>query len=71
MESIANDQERPWSEIVDLWQSYNTQLASLIRHVNPESLRHIWRRPDGTELDLEFIMRDYIVHLRHHLDQIL
>ena len=23
------------------------------------------------EVDLEFIMRDYVVHLRHHLDQIL
>jgi hypothetical protein len=26
--------------------------------------------PDGNDVDLEFIMRDYVVHLRHHLEQI-
>jgi len=29
------------------------------------------RSPDGKDLDLEFIIRDYVVHMRHHLDQIL
>ena len=64
-------QDRPWSEIIDLWRKYNTQLASVIRQVDPKALRHVWHTPDGKDLDLEFIMRDYVVHLRHHLDQIL
>jgi hypothetical protein len=63
-------QERPWNEIIDLWQNYNTQLASLIRNVDPASLRHVWHMPDGKDADLEFIMRDYVLHLRHHLEQI-
>src|SRR3989441_4957570 len=61
---VQRYQDRPWSEIVELWQSYNTQLAELIRHVNPQTLRHIWHTSDGKDLDLEFIMRDYVVHLR-------
>jgi hypothetical protein len=68
---IQNYQDRPWQEIIALWQAYNTQLASLIRNVKPDALRHLWHTPDGKDLDLEFIMRDYVVHLRHHLDQIL
>jgi hypothetical protein len=63
-------QARPWLEIIDLWVNYNTQLASVIHHVDSSSLRHVWNMPDGKNADLEFIMRDYVVHLRHHLEQI-
>jgi DinB superfamily len=63
-------QDRPWREIIELWRAYNVQLASLIRDVNAAALQNVWRKPDGQELNLEFIMRDYVVHLRHHLEQI-
>ena len=68
---VQRYQERPWSEIVDLWEMYNTQLAFLIRKVDPAALQHVWRDREGNEQDLEFIMRDYVVHLRHHLAQIV
>ena len=68
---IQRYQERSWHEIIELWQVYNTQLAPLIRGVDPATLQHVWHMPDGKEVDLEFIMRDYVVHLRHHLEQIL
>jgi hypothetical protein len=68
---IQRYQERPWREIVDLCVAYNTQLASLIRNVEKGFLAHIWHTPDGKDMDLEFIMRDYVVHLRHHLEQAL
>ena len=64
-------QERSWSDIIDLWQMYNLQLAGVIRLVDPKALRNIWHMPDGNDVDLEFIIRDYVVHMRHHLDQIL
>jgi hypothetical protein len=64
-------QDRPWVEIVDYWESCNRQLATLIRQVDETCLRNVWRAPDGNDLDLEFIIRDYLVHMRHHLDQIL
>jgi len=68
---VQGYQDRSWGELIDLWRMYNTQLASVIEHVGPAALRHVWHTPDGKDLDLEFIMRDYVVHLRHHLDQIL
>jgi len=67
---IQRYQERPWKEIVELWMAYNTQLASLIRQVDSAALNHVWHTPDGKDLDLEFIMKDYVVHLRHHLEQV-
>jgi hypothetical protein len=68
---VQRYQERPWLEIIQLWQSYNTQLAAVIRTVDPQALQHVWHTPDGKDLTLEFLMRDYVTHLRHHLDQIL
>lgn len=64
-------QGRPWREIIELWRTYNMQLAALIRDVNPAALHNVWHTPDGKDLNLEFIMRDYVVHLRHHLEQIV
>ena len=68
---VQRYQDRPWLEIVRLWQAYNTQLADVIRTVDPKSLQNVWHTPDGKDLTLEFLMRDYVTHLRHHLDQIL
>jgi hypothetical protein len=64
-------QDHTWAEIVDLWTSYNRHLATVIRRLDPQALKNIWKTPSGNELDLEFIARDYITHTRHHLEQIL
>jgi hypothetical protein len=68
---VQRYQDRPWFEIIDLWQMYNTQLASVIRQADPKALGHVWHTPDDRELELQFLIRDYVVHLKHHLDQIL
>jgi hypothetical protein len=68
---LQHYQDRPWREIIDMWQMYNNQLVEVIRYVDPKALRNTWRAPDGKDVDLEFIIRDYLVHMRHHLDQIL
>lgn len=68
---VQRYQERPWQDIIELWVTYNAQLATLIRDVDKGALKHVWHTPDGKDLDLEFIMRDYVVHLRHHLEQVL
>jgi hypothetical protein len=68
---VQRYQDRSWSQIIDLWQMYNTQLAEVIGQVDSKALRNVWHAPDGKDLDLEFLIRDYVVHMRHHLDQIL
>lgn len=73
--------DEPWPELIQLWSSYNLHLAHVISAIPEESLmqtriRHnldqIALRPvdknDVTTLD--YFVRDYLVHMKHHLDQI-
>ena len=74
-------QHESWPLLVDLWRLYNLHLihvascipASVLsapRH--PHSLHQLaWESVDeATPVTLEFLVRDYIGHARHHLDQI-
>ncbi len=67
---IQRYQERPWTEIIELWRLNNRNLSWIIRHVDANSLGNLWRAPDGQDVNLEFIIRDYLTHMRHHLDHI-
>jgi len=71
-----------WPELVDLWRAVNLHVARVMdttpdatrarSHVR-HSLDRIAYRPvrAGDAATLEFLMRDYVAHLRHHLAQIL
>jgi len=61
---------RDWRELVELWAAYNRHLTHVIRHVDARAAGHIWRSP-GRDYRLEFLIEDYLRHLRHHLAQIL
>jgi hypothetical protein len=61
---------RPWSELITLWSAYNRHLAHVIAHINPEHLDNVWVADSGT-YDLGFLVTDYLVHLRHHVEQAL
>jgi hypothetical protein len=74
-----NDED--WSRLVQLWKLYNLHLAHLASFISPESLRGertehnldviAWRPVDKNEpATLEYFIRDYAGHMRHHLDQI-
>jgi hypothetical protein len=68
---VQRYQDQPWQQIFAVWASYNTQLAQVIGFVDPKALQNVWRMPDGREVTLEFVIRDYVTHMRHHLDQLL
>ena len=68
---LGHYQVQEWETLVSLWEGYNRHLAHLIRHIEPAALKHTWTSPGGEVVDLEFVVRDYIVHLQHHLDQIV
>lgn len=72
----------PWRELVALWQTYNLQLARVMQAV-PEELRLRERRthnlqeigwqtvPPDKPATLDYLMSDYVGHLKNHLRQIL
>ncbi|HVP46919.1 MAG TPA: DinB family protein [Bryobacteraceae bacterium] len=61
---------RRWRDLVELWLAYNRHLVHVIRNADASAARHVWKGPGG-DTDLEFLIGDYLKHLRHHLEQIL
>ena len=63
--------DRPWSDLVTLWDSYNRHLAHVIASI-PEDRRDTLCVIGNSEpVTLGFLVHDYAVHLRHHLDQVV
>ena len=74
-------QDESWSDMIQLWSSYNlhllhviaaipeaTLMRARIRHNLDQIALHPVDKQDPTTLD--YFVRDYLVHMKHHLDQI-
>jgi len=75
-------QNESWPEVIDLCSAYNLHLLH-VASVIPEDVLTKARSPHTLDqiafnlvdkndpATLEYLIRDYVDHLRHHLDQIL
>jgi hypothetical protein len=63
-------QSEPWSNLVQLWASYNRHLAHVIAAIPDEAGPQICVIGGGAPVTLEFLVNSYVVHLEHHLQQI-
>jgi len=74
-------QSVPWDELVSLWQMYNRHVARVMAQVPAAIARREHRRhnldqiawqtvPADRPATLEYFMRDYVAHLKHHLRQV-
>lgn len=70
-----------WHDLITLWRGYNLHIAHFIERIPERVLtqprtRHnlyeiAWRTiPQSEPVTLEYFIRDYVSHLRHHLGQI-
>lgn len=62
----------PTSDLIDLWKSLNYQIVHVVENIPDEALQ---RTCDTTKTELqrftlEFIIKDYVDHLQHHLKAI-
>jgi DinB family protein len=75
-------QQRAWSDLVQLWRSYNLHLHHLMTHADRAKLStpctlHTLQEiafktvPKAEPVTLEYLMKDYVDHMKHHLAQIL
>jgi hypothetical protein len=64
-------QEADWGMLVSLWAAYNRYLAHVLAQIPASKLQTPCRLGDGEPQTLEFIAKDYVSHLVHHLDQIV
>lgn len=74
-----NDED--WSQMVQLWKLYNQHLVHVASFISPAVLERertehnldqlAWKTVDKrTPATLEYFIRDYASHMRHHLEQI-
>jgi hypothetical protein len=73
--------ETPWTELVDLWSALNLHIARVMENASVDARTrprrdHALDRlasepvPADEPTTLEYFMRDYVGHLKHHLRQI-
>lgn len=78
---VQHYNDRAWMDLVSLWRAMNTHIAGVVERISPDSLsrqrtRHNldqvgWNTvPRDQPVTLEYFVRDYIAHLKHHLGQI-
>lgn len=74
-------QSESWPQLVALWRAYNQHLQHVVSCVSEEKLKQLrarhsldriaWRLVGADKpATLEYLIRDYIAHLKHHLSQI-
>lgn len=59
--------QRPWSELLWFWAAYNEHIAHIIVTAPRAALSHRCRIGDAEPVTLQFLMRDYVRHLEHHI----
>jgi hypothetical protein len=75
-------QRESWRQLVELWRLYNLHLLHVVSHIAEDELRRprhphtlhriAWRLvAEGEPATLEYLIRDYVGHLKHHLGQIV
>ena len=69
--SIQRYQDHSWRELLSFWKHYNLHIAHLIEHMQESLLQNTISIDGQGPFTLEFIMKDYVEHLKHHLKQIL
>jgi len=63
-------QGRSWQHLLDLWKLYNAQLVHVIDRIPAEKRSTICRIGLNAPVTLEFLVEDYLVHMRHHFKQL-
>jgi hypothetical protein len=73
--------EQEWTALLERWAAFNEQVAVAIEHIPDSALQRARREHNfdriawktiaaGEPVTLEYFIRDYIGHLRHHLAQV-
>ena len=69
--ALQHYNDASWQNILNLWEDYNIHLAHIIQHIPESALQHTITIGGKGPFTLEFISRDYVEHLKHHLKAIL
>ena len=63
--------EAPWERLIRMWEEYNRHLARVMKRIPADRYSAPCVVEESKPVTLEFLMTDYVVHLKHHLEQVL
>lgn len=67
--AITNYQQYPLADLVELWYLINKHIVAILRNTSTETAQ---RKVQTEKLNtIEWLAKDYIRHLLHHLHQVL
>ncbi len=64
-------QTEAWADLIQLWRSYNLHLLHVVSGIPEAKLNNRCSVNNGEPVTLRFLVEDYLVHLKHHLGQVL
>jgi hypothetical protein len=78
---VQHYRDEEWSQLVELWKRYNLHLVHVASFISPDVLAKertehnldqiAWQTVRKQEpATLDYFIRDYAGHMRHHIDQI-
>lgn len=67
-----NYQNIPASDVINLWKFLNLQVVNIVENIPNEALGRMCdtSKTEHKSFNLEFLIRDYIDHMNHHLKSI-
>jgi hypothetical protein len=60
-----------WEALIGFWRQYNWLLAHLVSRISEERMENQCAVGSSPAVTLRFLIEDYILHMRHHLDHIV
>jgi len=69
--AIADYQNYPVKDLIMLWLLLNSHAALILSHINKETSQRKCDTNDTVPYTIEWLAKDYVKHLLHHLHQIL
>jgi hypothetical protein len=63
--------EIAWTELVAIWHAHNRVLVPLVAAIPDAKLATPCTVGGDPPVTLGFLVEDYVLHMRHHLDQVL
>jgi len=63
--------EFAWTKLIEWWAQHNSLLVAVTARIADEKLATPCRIGASEPVTLGFVIEDYILHMQHHLDQII
>jgi hypothetical protein len=67
---VEAPQQADWEMLISLWAAYNIYLAHVIAQIPESKLMTPCKIGADEPVTLEFLARDYLAHMLHHLKQV-